>query len=329
MTLDVDFTPTNSFFSLACSETENPPLWGMGIVAATVATSFLMSLATKEFSVMVSDYNGNISPGLMALGIALLQVIIIALVFRIGNLNFSTSPANREAVIFAAFAHAGAMFLISYRHWDSVTGSSVFYGAQEPVLCMSLLLIAAGISTDLFKFGAVAAMSIGAALLTADFNIYLDRTALIRIVTSLFFLTRNIVVKHLYDSNVNIMLRGQSTVISVGGCATVTAVFFTLAAERALLPATLVMIAGCFMSAMLLHLTMVMLTLYDNLTVAVFMLWGQVLENAVFVVGVSRPDIISVILGALLFAGGHYVYFKEGLDSGTIHLNIKRGMLIF
>ncbi|KAK7471539.1 hypothetical protein BaRGS_00035819 [Batillaria attramentaria] len=306
------------------TEKENPPLWGMGMVAATITVNFFSTFIQKDVSQMVMGSHSGISPALATLILALLQVGAAAVVFRVGNLSFSSSSTNREAVIVAVAAHACGVFLTDYRLWRHDTAASVTYGAQEPSLCILLLLLAAGISTDSFKIGAVVAMSLGTALLTADFSLFFDRIALLRVLASLFFLVRNLSIKHLYDSSVTVSLRGQSTILSAVVCATVSAVILAMTLSQGLLVAAVLVVVACVLSVTLLHLIFSLLSMYDTLTVAVFMLWAQVVENVFFVGNALRPDIIAVILGAMLFAGGHYIYFKDGLDSGTVHLNIKK-----
>lgn len=296
----------------------------MGIVAATILVSFLSTFAQKELCQMVTGVDGRVSPALAAFVLALVQVAAATAIFRVGNLSFVTSSTNREAVIVAVASHACGIFLTNYRLWMHDTAASVTFGAQEPGLCILLLLVAAGISTDPIKMGAVVIMCLGTALITADFSLLVDRMALLRMLTSLFFLVRNLSIKHLYDSSVTVTPRSQSTILSAVVCMTVSVLILAVTLSEGLLMSAVMMVVGCLLSVTLLHLVLTLLNLYDTLTVAVFMLWAQVLDNVVFVGSALRPDVVTVILGALLFAGGHYIYFKDGLDSGTVHLNIKK-----
>ncbi|PVD38911.1 hypothetical protein C0Q70_01536 [Pomacea canaliculata] len=132
------------------------------------------------------------------------------------------------------------------------------------------------------------------------------------------------IIKHLYDSNVKISLRGQNTLLSVLASGTVTAVLFGLAVSSTMVVPAMIIVVSCLLSVVSLHLTFMLLSLYDNTTAVVFMLWAQVVDTVVFVSSVSRPDILLIPVGAVLFALGHYYYFKDGVESGTIHLNMKR-----
>lgn len=306
-------------------EKENPPLWGMGVVATAIAVNFFGSLAQKELKVMIIDDYPDSSQTLLTFGLALLQILSAVLVFQSSSISFSGSPTNREAAILATFAHAGWLYLTSYRLWGQDTGASVSYGALEPIFCILLLCIAAGIPTELSKVGAVAAICLGTGMMTADFSILIDKTALIRIIAALFCLSQNMIIKHLYDSNVKISLRGQNTLLSVLASGTVTAVLFGLAVSSTMVVPAMIIVVSCLLSVVSLHLTFMLLSLYDNTTAVVFMLWAQVVDTVVFVSSVSRPDILLIPVGAVLFALGHYYYFKDGVESGTIHLNMKRG----
>ncbi|XP_025091812.1 uncharacterized protein LOC112562630 isoform X2 [Pomacea canaliculata] len=149
------------------TEKENPPLWGMGVVATAIAVNFFGSLAQKELKVMIIDDYPDSSQTLLTFGLALLQILSAVLVFQSSSISFSGSPTNREAAILATFAHAGWLYLTSYRLWGQDTGASVSYGALEPIFCILLLCIAAGIPTELSKVGAVAAICLGTGMMTA------------------------------------------------------------------------------------------------------------------------------------------------------------------
>ena len=313
------------FWSVACREKENPPLWGMGVVAVAIIVRFLHSLAQKELSVMVLSVYSDATPAILTLVLACIQVAAAVSIFRVSGLSFSTSPTNREAAIIGILAYAGSLYLNNYLLWSNASASVACYGVQEPVLCMLLLYAAARIPTDSHRAGAVVCFCIGSALLTAEFSILGDVGAVLRVLASVFLLVRNMVTKHLYDSSVSFNPRNQNTMMLVAASGTILAVLLAILISRELLMASLMMVVTTILSVTLLYLMFMMLLLYDTLTVAVFMLWAQVLENVIFVEAASRPGLISVILGATMFAAGHYIYFKEGLESGTVHLNIKQG----
>ena len=274
---------------------------------------------------MVISAYSDTTPAILTLVLACVQVAAAASIFRVNGLSFSTSPTNREAAIIGVLAYAGSLYLNNYLLWGDASASVACYGVQEPMLCMLLLFAAARIPTDSHRAGATVCFCIGAALLTAQFTVIGDVGALLRVLASVFLLIRNMVTKHLYDSSVSFNPRSQKTMILVAASGTFSVVLLAMVISRELLMASLMVVVTTILSVTLLYLMFMMLLLYDTLTVAVFMLWSQVLENVIFVAAGARPGLISVVLGAAMFAVGHYVYFKDGLESGTVHLNIKQG----
>ncbi|XP_076439498.1 uncharacterized protein LOC143279353 isoform X2 [Babylonia areolata] len=305
-------------------EKENPPLWGMGVVAAAVVVHLMHSMAQKELSAMVTDMYSNAIPSILTLILACLQVAAAVNVLRVNGLNFSTSNTSREAAVTGLLGYVGGLFLLNYLLWGGNSAASACFGVQEPVLCMLLLCAAASIPTDLHRVAAVVCLCVGAGLLTADFTLLVDGRALLRILASLFVLVRNVVTKHLYDNSVTFIPRSQNTLLTTAACWAMLAVVVSLMVSSGLLMASLLAVLTGVLSVTLVHLEFTLLTMYDTLTVAVFMLWAQVLENVIILTDVPRPGVIGVVVGAAMFAAGHYTYFKDGLESGTIHLNLKR-----
>ncbi|KAL8609466.1 hypothetical protein ACOMHN_037988 [Nucella lapillus] len=310
----------------AMSESEeSPSLWGMGVVAIAIFVRLLHSLAQKELSIMVTDAFPATSPAIPVLFLTALQVGAALGVFRVTGLSLATSTTNREAAILGGASYAGGLFLSNLLLWSDETAATACYGVQEPVLCMLLLLVAARIPTDNTRAGAVVCVCVGAAFLTARFTLGGGVHALLLLLASLSMLVRNMVVKHLYDSSVGFALRGQNTLLALAAGGTAGAVLIAVVFLSGDLVVAVLMLVVCgVLCVTLLHLLLTLLSLYDTLTVAVFMLWSQVLENVVLVGAAFRPSLLCVLLGAALFAAGHYVYFRDGLDAGTVHLNIKQ-----
>ncbi|XP_076458359.1 uncharacterized protein LOC143292063 [Babylonia areolata] len=311
----------------AMSESEDSPsLWGMGVVAITICVRLLHSLAQKELSLLVlEDLGDATSPAVLTLLLACLQVAAAVSVFRVSGLSLATSPTNREAAVLGLASYAGGAFLSNYLLWSDDSAAAACYAAMEPALCVLLLYLAARIPTESNKAGAVVGLCLGAALLSARFALLAPSVhALFRVLASVFLLVRNMVVKHLYDSAVSFHLRGQNTLLAVGAGGTVASVVLAVLVSGDLLLAALMLVVCGVLSVTLMQLLLTLLSLYDTLTVAVFLVWAQVLENVVIVGPAARPALLPVLLGAVLFAAGHYVYFREGLDAGTVHLNIKQ-----
>ncbi|KAL8604521.1 hypothetical protein ACOMHN_015805 [Nucella lapillus] len=307
------------------SDTERPPLRAMGVVAAAILVRLLHSEAEKELSVMVADTHPDSAPSLLTLLLSGLQVMAAASVFRVTGLNFSSFSSNtgREAAITGMLGYVGGLFLSNYLLWTEGSAMSACIAVLEPVACMVLLYVVASVSTVPYRAWAVVCVCLGAALLTVDFTtVFPDSRAVLRLIGCLCLLVRNIVVKHLYDSGVSFSPRSQNNVV-VTVAVFVTVVVGCVVVWSGLGAVSVLAVVAGVLSVTLVRLVLALLALYDTLTVAVFMLGAQVLENMV-VSGVPHPGVIGVVMGAAMFAVGYYAYFKDGLESGTVHLNIKQ-----
>ncbi|KAK7112829.1 uncharacterized protein [Littorina saxatilis] len=306
------------------TEKENPSLWGMGVVGVAIVVRFLHSLAQKEMSMMVMGAHPELTPAILTIILACVQVVAALSIFRVGGLDFSASPTNREAAIVGVLSYVGGMYLNNYLLWTEDSAGVACYAVMEPVLCMLLLFVAARIPTESQKACSVVCFCLGALMLTASFSIFGGVNSLLCVLGALCFLVRNLVTKHLYDSSVTFTPRSQNIIMIVVAVGTISMVLVAEILASDLLVASLMVVVAGVLSVTLLYLMFMLLSMYDTLTVAVFMMWSQVLENVVFVADSTRPGFVSVCLGAILFAAGHYFYFKDGLESGTVHLNIKQ-----
>ena len=297
----------------------------MGVVAVTVLVRFLHTLAQREMATLVQEVEEDVSPTIPTFLLACAQIAAAFGAFRVSGLSLAVSPTNREAAAVGVLAYGGGLFLSGYLLWSDSTAAVACYGAQEPVLCMLLLLVAARIPTDRNRAVSVGCFCLGAALLSANFTVLGGVPAVLRVVASVFLLVRNMVIKHMYDSGVTFILRSQGTLVATAAGGTIVAVVVSALVSTELVMAGVMAAVVGVVTVTLLHLTLTLLWLYDTLTVAVFMLWAQVLESVFLVAGDARPLLLAVLVGAALFAAGHYFYFKDGLESGTVHLNIKQG----
>jgi hypothetical protein len=246
-------------------------------------------------------------------------------VFRVSGLNFSAAGSHCEVAIIGVVAYGGGLYLNNYLMWSEDTAPAASFRVQEPVVCILLLFLAARIPTEHNRVCAVVCFCLGAALLTTKFTVIPDVKSLLYIIASVFVVSRNMVIKHLYDSSVSFSLRHQTTLHYVGIGGALSCILIAVAVSTQLLVASIMAMVAGVVSVTLLYVLFTMLSLYDTLTVAVFMLWAHVLENVIFVVNNTRPSFLFIVFGAVLFAAGHYFYFKDGLENSTVHLNLKQG----
>ena len=308
-----------------CREKDITSLRGLGVVAMTVMVQFMHLILQKELSPILLGAFTEASPALLTFILACAQVTAAIAFFGASCLQITTSSTNREAVIISVLAYTGGLFLNNYVLWRDESAACAFYSVHEPVMCMLLLYMAACIPTDMHKAGAVVCLSVGAAILTAHFTPFLDSLALIHVLTSAFVTVRNMGIKHLYDCSVNFKPCKQEFILTMVACVVVTAILLGVCISQLLLVLFLLVVVSCALSVFLLHLQLMLLSLYDTLTVAVFMLWAQVLYYIIIMADIDSPSATCVIIGVGLFAAGHYAFFSDGLESGPVHLNVKEG----
>ena len=307
--------------SLFSREDGPPSILGMGVVAATIVVQFLSTLIHRKIHYVVLEAHTEVPVLFLLLLFSFMEVCIAMTVIQINH----DSSTTLELAMVAITAQMGGNLLWNYLIWGHNSSAAACGRVYEPLLCVILLFVVVHIRIERTRLGAVVLISMGAAFLSTKVHLLPDTISFLYLMSSLSFLVRNVIVKHLCDCSFIFSIRRPRAFFMVIGSAFSVFVVLTFFLSPDMILVSILVLIECGLFVALLFFCLTMLSLFDVLTVSVFMTWVKILENLILDTKESTTGLMSIMSGSAMFVIGHYLYFKDGLNDTTVHLNIKQG----